>query len=107
MDPAWEEGLKALLFRKFQTTVIQVLDAREVRPDFRGDLKLIDAETGAEREISISPGLLRNYDRALQGFCGSIEAACRRYGADYLRATTDVPFEDLVLKWLRSAGLVR
>jgi uncharacterized protein (DUF58 family) len=107
LDPAWEEGLKALLFRKFQTTVIQVLDAREVQPDLRGDLKLIDSETGAEREISISPGLLRDYQRALEGFCGGIEQTCRRYGADYLRATTDVPFEDLVLKWLRSTGLVK
>ena len=67
LDPGWEEGLKALLFRKFQTTVIQVLDAREVRPDFRGDLKLIDAETGGEREISISPALLREYDRNCDG----------------------------------------
>jgi uncharacterized protein (DUF58 family) len=107
LDPAWEEGLKALLFRKFQTTVIQVLDRREVRPDYLGDLKLVDSETGTEREVSISPGLMRDYQRALDGFCGGIEASCRRYGADYLRATTDVPFEDLILRWLRSTGLVK
>lgn len=106
-DPEWETGLKAFLARRFQTTVIQVLEPREVNPDYVGDLKLIDSETGEEREISISPALLRDYRRTLDEFCRRIEATCRRYGADYLRATTDVPFEGLVLKWLRATGLVK
>ncbi len=107
LDPAWEEGLKALLYRRFQVIAIQVLDPQEVNPGLTGDLKLVDSETGAEREISITPALLRDYRRAVERFCGGIEATCRRYGADYLLATTDVPFEDLVLKWLRSSGLVK
>jgi hypothetical protein len=39
-------------------------------------------------------------------FCGGIQDTCRRYGADYLQCITDQPFEDLILKWLRRAGLV-
>lgn len=106
-DPEWETGLKALLHRKFQVTVIHVLDRTEVRPDYLGDLKLIDCETGEEREITVSGSLLREYQRAVDRFCGGIQETCRRYGADYLQAITDQPFEDLVLRWLRSAGLVR
>jgi uncharacterized protein (DUF58 family) len=106
-DPEWETGLKALLHRRFQVTVVHVLDRAEVRPEYVGDLKLVDSETGEEREITISAGLLREYRRAVDRFCGGIQETCRRYGADYLQAITDVPFEDLVLKWLRSAGLVR
>ncbi|MBI3911182.1 MAG: DUF58 domain-containing protein [Armatimonadetes bacterium] len=107
LDPQWEAGIKALALRKYQLAVIHVLDRSEVEPDLVGDLKLIDAETGEEREISVSGVLLRDYRRALDHFCGSLQAACRKYGADYLRATTDVPFEDLVLRWLRSRGLVK
>lgn len=106
-DPEWETGLKALLHRRFQVTAIHVLDRGEVRPDYVGDLKLIDSETGEEREVTISAGLLRDYQKAVDQFCGGIRETCRRYGADYIQAITDQPFEDLILKWLRSAGLVR
>ena len=106
-DPDWSTGLKALLHRRFQVTVIHVLDRSEVRPDLVGDLKLVDCETGEEREITISAGLLKDYQKAVDQFCGGIQDTCRRYGADYIQAITDQPFEDLILKWLRSAGLVR
>jgi uncharacterized protein (DUF58 family) len=106
-DPDWVTGLKALLHRRFQVTAIQVLDRTEVRPEFVGDLKLVDCETGEEREITISPGLLRDYRGAVDRFCGGIAETCRRYGADYLQAVTDQPFEDLILKWLRRAGLLK
>ena len=106
-DPEWETGLKALLHRRFQITVLHVLDRAEVRPEYLGDLKLVDSETGEEREITISAGLMKEYQRAVDQFCGGIQETCRRYGADYLQAVTDQPFEDLILKWLRSAGLVR
>ena len=106
-DPDWETGLKALLHRRFQVTVIHVLDRTEVRPDYVGDLKLLDCESGEEREITISAGLLRDYQRAVDQFCGGIQGTCRRYGADYIQAVTDQPFEDLILKWLRRSGLVK
>lgn len=106
-DPEWETGLKALLHRKFHVTAIHVLDRTEVRPDCLGDLKLVDCETGEEREITVSAGLLKEYQKAVDQFCGGVQETCRRYGADYLQAITDQPFEDLVLKWLRRAGLVR
>jgi uncharacterized protein (DUF58 family) len=106
-DPEWETGLKALLHRRFQVTVVHVLDRTEVRPEYLGDLKLVDCETGEEREITVSQSLLREYQKAVDGFCGGIRETCRRYGADYFQAVTDQPFEDLILKWLRASGLVR
>jgi uncharacterized protein (DUF58 family) len=107
LDPDWETGLKALLHRRFQVTAIQVLDRAELHPQFLGDLKLVDAETGEEREISVSPALLREYHQRVDRFCAGIRETCRRYGADYLQAVTDLPFEDLILRWLRGAGVLR
>ena len=106
-DPEWETGLKALLHRRFQVACIHTLDRSEVRPDMLGDLKLVDCETGEEREITVSAGLLKEYQKAVDQFCGGIQETCRRYGCDYFQAITDVPFEDLILKWLRTSGLVR
>lgn len=107
LDPQWEAGVKALALRKYQLVAIQVLDRAEVAPELVGDLKLLDAETGQEREISVSGPLLRDYRRALDDFCGAIQTASRKYGGDYLRVTTDVPFEDVILRWLRTSGLVK
>jgi uncharacterized protein (DUF58 family) len=102
----YEEGLKSLLARRFQITLVHVLDDAELHPDLLGDLKLVDSETGEEREISISPGLLREYQTAVDRFCGGLQGFCRRYGLDYIRATTSTPFEDLILRYLRRTGLV-
>jgi uncharacterized protein (DUF58 family) len=102
----YEEGLKSLLSRRFQITLVHVLDDTELRPDLLGDLKLVDSETGEEREISISPSLLREYQAAVDRFCGGLQGFCRRYGLDYIRTTTSTPFEELVLSYLRRTGLV-
>lgn len=105
-DPAWEAGLKALLHRRFQLHLIHVLDRSEIDPPVVGDLKLVDSETGEEREITVSAGLLREYRRTVERFCAGVQAACMRYGAAYVRAVTDQPFEELILRWLRRAGVV-
>ncbi|MES4793359.1 MAG: DUF58 domain-containing protein [Chloroflexota bacterium] len=106
-DPDYAEGLRALLSRRFQVSVIHLFDDAELAPGFVGDLKLIDAETGETREISITPSLLRDYQRTVENFCGGLQSFCGRYGMDYIRATTSTPFDDLILRYLRRAGLVK
>jgi hypothetical protein len=73
----------------------------------QGGMNLVDAETGEAREVSITPGLLARYKARLDEFCASLETLANRHGMDYVRTTTDDPFEDLLLKTLRSAGLLR
>ena len=48
----------------------------------------------------------QQYQAAVDRFCGSLQGFCHRYGLDYIRTSTSTPFEDLVLKYLRRAGLV-
>ncbi len=106
-DPHWERGVRALLARRFHVVLLQVLDPKEVEPDLAGDLRLVDAETGESREISVTPHLLARYRQALEAFCGGLADMAGRHGMDYVRVTTETPFEDLLLKTLRGAGLLR
>lgn len=106
-DPDWERGVRALLGRRFQIVLLQILDPREVEPDLRGDLRLVDAETGETREISVTPYLLDRYRAAFDQFCGALSEMASRHRIDYIRVTTADPFEDLLLKTLRGAGLLR
>ena len=100
------EGLKALVGGRFEVAALHLLDATELEPGLVGDLKLVDCETGAEREITVTQGLLRAYQRRLREFCDGIDQACRRFGIVPLRASTAEPFEDLILRYMRKRGLI-
>jgi len=106
-DPGWQDGMKSLLARGFQVAAIHILSEEELKPTLLGDLRIIDSETGESKEMSVNPQLMARYQATLDGFCGEVEGFCHRYGIDYLRTSTAMPFEDLVLKYLRRGGLVK
>ncbi len=106
-DPSWKDGLKALLARGNQVAVLHVLAENEIHPTLLGDLRIIDSETNESKEMSVNPQLLARYRQTFNEFCGEIEAFCHRYGVDYLRTSTSMPFEDLVLNYMRRGGLVK
>lgn len=106
-DTDYQKGISALLSRKFEVTLLQVLDQEEVEPSNVGDLLLIDSETSERREVTITQTLLRKYKQRLAQFCGGIESFCTRYGCNYIRATNQSPFEDLILGYLRQRGALK
>ena len=106
LAPDYQAGLKALVQRKFDITAIQVLAPEEVTPELAGDLRLVDSETGETREISVTRGLLRDYQRRRAGFEAEFDRFCLRYGINGLRLTAGESFDDLVLKALWRRRLV-
>ena len=106
-DPNWQEGVKSLLARGNQVALIQTLAEDEIKPTLLGDLRIIDSETGDAKEMSVNPQLLARYEQTFNAFCAEIESFANRYGIDYLRTSTTLPFEDLILKYLRQQGLLR
>ena len=59
------------------------------------------------RQNGVNPQLLARYQQTLNAFCAEVEGFCHRYGVDYLRASTALPFEDLVLKYMRQNGMIK
>ncbi|MDR3711079.1 MAG: DUF58 domain-containing protein [Capsulimonadaceae bacterium] len=102
-----KDGLYALLARGFEIVLIQILDPAEVEPALAGDMRLVDAETGEELVVSISPFLLGEYQARLASLVEEISILSRRHGVEYVRVTTQTPFEETVLQYLRTGGLVR
>ena len=107
LDPQWPDGLRSLLARGFQVALIHTLDEEELHPTVLGDLRIIDSETGETKEMSVNPALLGRYTAALDQFCNDLETFSNRYGMDYLRTSTSMPFEDVILKYLRQGGLIK
>lgn len=103
----YEDGLRYLIARNMDVYVIQILSQEEIDPPLTGDLKLTDAEDGDEAEVTISAPLLKRYRETLAAFRGQLHQFCARRGVNYLFTSNQVPFDRLVLGYLRQRGLVR
>jgi uncharacterized protein (DUF58 family) len=102
MDPGgYERGLKALLERRFDVHVIQVLAGEEMNPAFGGDLRLLDSETGEQRDLTLDGEALREYHERLRTFLDRAEQFCRGNEISYHRVVTDVPVEEFMLRQLK------
>ena len=102
-----EAALNLLRHHKFEPVVIHVFDEREAKPDVKGDLELIDCESGERREVTISPRILVEFAREHEKYLAEVDAFCTARAIPYFRAPTSTPFDELVLQIFRRGGLLR
>jgi len=103
----YADGLKALLQRRFDVVLLHVVSEDELEPGLQGDLTLVDAEGGTAREVSVDRWALERYQERLAQHFEAAERFCARHGIDYLRTSTAMPFEELILHHLRRGGFLR
>ena len=103
----YEEALRYLVARQLDIYVIQILSQEEIEPEIVGDLKLVDVEDDDVAEITVSGPLLKRYKQNLAAFRASLSEFCVRRGISYVFTSNQVPFERLVLTYLRQRGLVK
>ncbi len=107
-DPAgYEEALSLLRHAEFQVHTLQILDPAEIAPTALGDLRLLEAETNAALEVTANESLLRRYRDEIASYNSTLEAFCKQRGIPHALVTTDVPFEDIVLRALRDGVMLR
>jgi uncharacterized protein (DUF58 family) len=108
LDPGgYADGLKALLQRRFEVFLLHVVSEDELDPVLEGDLTLRDAEGGESRQVSVDRRALDAYRQRLQQHFAEAESFCARHRIDYLRTSTAVPFQELILRHLRRGGFLR
>lgn len=108
LDPGgYADGLKALLRRRFEVFLMHVVSEEELQPSLRGDLTLLDAEGGPSCEVSLDRAALEGYQQRLHGHYAAVERFCAGHRINYLRTSTAVPFQDLILRHLRRGGFLR
>jgi uncharacterized protein (DUF58 family) len=100
----YRRGLRALLFHDFEVVLVHVLDRDEIGPAEQGALRLTDMETGQMISLSVDRPLLAAYRQRVSGFFGAVETFCLKNRIEYLRTATIVPFEDVVLRYLRQGA---
>jgi uncharacterized protein (DUF58 family) len=106
LAPGIEDGLRTLVGRKFAPTLLQVLAPEEITPPYGGDLRLVDAETGESREITVTAGLLHRYRQRLEAHQAYLAEISNRFGVNFVRTVTSEPFEQLILRYLKLRRVV-
>ncbi len=105
--PGWgEAGLNSLRNAGHDVSVIHCLSPAEMDPSFRGDLRLIDRETGTGRDVTADEHLLDRYRASLASWRAELAAHCLRQGMAYISARTDETLEAIVLGSLRRERVV-
>jgi uncharacterized protein (DUF58 family) len=102
----FEEGLKYVAGGKYDLFAVQCLSPQEIDPDLQGDLKLRDLEDDDTAEVSITQPLIKQYKASLNAYCLQLKEYLTRRGGTYLFSSTAVPFDTLVLNYLRERGLL-
>jgi len=103
----YEAGLRMLLGRKFDVYCIQILAPEEIEPKLTGELRLTDVEDDDFAEVSVSRALINRYKHNLKAYCEALQTYCTRRGMTYALAGTEVPFDQIVMGYLRRRGLLR
>jgi len=86
--------------------LVQVHSAEEQHPPASGELILEDAETGAQRTVECSPRTTAQYERRFQEFSTRLRRLAIRNGGRYARAVTNLPYQEFVLRSLRSGQVL-
>ena len=104
LDPAgYESGLTALVGRGFQVNAVQILSPDELSPATFGDLRLVDAETGAMQEVTFGKFRLHAYQQTVQNFCQRLKEFCSSRGVNFFSVSSATSLEQLLLKQLRQS----
>ncbi|MHC5544917.1 DUF58 domain-containing protein, partial [Singulisphaera rosea] len=104
-DPlGYQRGLDVLRHHRYEPHVVQVYDRREADPGLKGDVELLDVESQAIEKVTITERNLRQYRQIFDAFLESVRKYCSTYGVGGTRSTTDIPFDELILRMMREAG---
>lgn len=107
-DPAgFETALNTLRYAKFEPYVIQLTSAFDHGEALYGDVLFVDAESGEQREVTVTTALLDQYEKAYAALCTQLSDLCTKKHVPLFTLDVADDFEDAVLRMLRHGGLVR
>jgi uncharacterized protein (DUF58 family) len=90
--------------------VLQVLAPDEVHPErssVRGSLRLVDVETDEEIELTLGDAQLARYGRLLGEYTDRLRERVHAARGRFVRLTTDLELEEVFLRLLPRAGVLR
>jgi hypothetical protein len=96
----------ALISQGASVAVVHILSPQEEAPTTRGELELVDAETGQRIDIGLSAETVERYRERLSAWLREVEAVCLQRGVPYTRVSSDQSVESVVIENLRRVQVV-
>ncbi len=103
----YQEGLNALQARGFEVGLLHILSPDELEPAILGDVKLVDAETAGEAEITLDAATVAAYRERVARWQVDIAAICGNRGIHYVPISTGRPWDEIILQTLRERGVLK
>ena len=102
----WEKAVLSLLYRKQETSVLQVWSAAEWDPQLEDAAELVDSETGERFLTAGGYETLRRYRETARAYVEEVASFCRARGVSHGLIVPEEPFEEQLIRALSAAGLV-
>jgi uncharacterized protein (DUF58 family) len=108
-DPnGFDRGLDLLRHRRYEPRIVQMYDKYEKEPpDMLGDVEMWDVESGLARKVTVTEKNLRQYRQLFNEFQGKVQGYCNRHSVSCTQTSTEITFDELILRMMRQAGAVK
>ena len=98
--------VQSLKLLEHRILLVQLVRASDRDPDVRGDLRLLDCESGAAEDVSATAAVLESYRHAYDRFQGTLIEFTRSRGAGLLRLDADVDIVPQLATLFESGNLL-
>lgn len=105
-DAQADRTLRELAGTGAETIVLHVLAPDEMRPGLEGDLRLVDAETGAAVDVTLDLAARERYAERVVAWQAELADLAARRRIAYVPVPSDLPLADLVFAELRRRRVV-
>jgi len=106
LDPGAERALRDLAGTGSEVIVLHVLAPDEVTPTLEGDLRLVDAETGATVDVTLDLAARERYTDRVEAWRNELATLAAKRRIAYVPLTSDLALADLVFAELRRRRVV-
>lgn len=103
----YQDGLLALQASGHDVFLVHVLSPEEIDPSEMGDVRLVDVETGATEDVTLSRDRIAGYRERTARHYAEVEAFAFAHGIGYARVSTAAPLEDVLFRNLTQGHLLR
>jgi uncharacterized protein (DUF58 family) len=104
-ETGYQAGLRAMRIQGYDLSVFHLIDKSDIDPGGRGSVLLEDAETGAELEMAIGSSQLTEMAAAVSAFADEAARFCHGQNIEYVRVSTDRPFQETLFSYLQGEQL--
>ncbi|RYI32637.1 DUF58 domain-containing protein [Bacillus infantis] len=101
-----ESAMKRIGAMKQDFWLLQILAKEEAEPNYSGDIRLIDSESSTSVNVSMNPVIVDGYKKRLEEHGRQLEAACRKYGGQFVPITADTDIQTILLRILPGKGML-